>query len=312
MPVRLERVRPRTVITLVATVLAAYFLLGQLGSVNLGHVAATADWAWGAVALGFSVLCFVGATMSLQAFAPQRLPFWGTFVAQVASSFVTLIAPSAVGNVTLNVRYLQRRGMDGALAVTTVGLAQIASFVGHLSLLLVFGLLTGRASGGALIPAHGAVIAIAAVAAIAAFVLAVPQTRHLARRRLAPTLGRILPRLLDVLQQPRRLSLGLGGALVLTLGYISALYAAVEAFGGGLSYSSVAVVFLAGSAIGSAAPTPGGLGAIEAAIAAGLTAAGLGGEAAVSATLLFRIATFWLRVPPGWVAFTVMQRKQQI
>jgi len=56
------------------------------------------------------------------------------------------------------------------------------------------------------------------------------------------------------------------------------------------------VVYLTGSALGSIIPTPGGLGAVEAALTAGLTAlgcpAGGGGSAPV---LLVRMITFWLR-----------------
>jgi uncharacterized protein (TIRG00374 family) len=74
----------------------------------------------------------------------------------------------------------------------------------------------------------------------------------------------------------------------------------------------VAVVYLAGSAIGNAAPTPGGLGAVEAALAAGLTAAGLAGDVAVSAVLLYRLATFWLPVAPGYMAFGWLQRRHAL
>jgi glycosyltransferase 2 family protein len=81
----------------------------------------------------------------------------------------------------------------------------------------------------------------------------------------------------------------------------------VLAFGGSLPLDSVAVVYLTGSAIGSIVPTPGGLGAVEAALTAGLTAAGLSGATAISSVLLFRTATFWLPVPLGWAALNYLQ-----
>jgi uncharacterized protein (TIRG00374 family) len=90
------------------------------------------------------------------------------------------------------------------------------------------------------------------------------------------------------------------------------LYASIRAFGGSLSIASIAVVYLAGSALGSAAPTPGGLGAVEAALSAGLTAAGLPGSTAVSSVLLFRLVTFWLPVLPGWLCFSALQRRGAI
>ena len=58
----------------------------------------------------------------------------------------------------------------------------------------------------------------------------------------------------------------------------------------------------------SVAPTPGGVGATEAALAAGYSAVGVPPEIAISAVLLFRLLTFWLPILPGWVAFSWMQR----
>ena len=76
-----------------------------------------------------------------------------------------------------------------------------------------------------------------------------------------------------------------------------------------VNVAAIAIVYLTGSVVGQAAPTPGGLGAVEAALAAGLTAAGLDGGLAVSAVLMFRLLTFWLPTLPGWVSHNVMQRR---
>ena len=125
-------------------------------------------------------------------------------------------------------------------------------------------------------------------------------------------LGQVLPRLLDVAQQPVKLARGIGGALLLSLSYILCLAACVAAFGRSVPIASIAVVYLTGSAIGSILPTPGGLGGVEAALTAGLTAAGLPGAVAVSAMLLFRLITFWLPVPFGWAALSFLERHQAL
>ena len=61
-------------------------------------------------------------------------------------------------------------------------------------------------------------------------------------------------------------------------------------------------VYLAAAVIAAASPTPGGLGAIEAALIAGLTGIGISSGAAVSAVLIYRLATYWLPVLPGWLS----------
>jgi uncharacterized protein (TIRG00374 family) len=115
-----------------------------------------------------------------------------------------------------------------------------------------------------------------------------------------------------VAQQPAKLAQGVGGALLLTTAYILCLAASVRALGGSLSLASIAVVYLTGSALGSIVPTPGGLGAVEAALSAGLIAAGLHSATAISTVLLFRTLTFWLPVPVGWAALNYLQRKQAL
>ena len=83
----------------------------------------------------------------------------------------------------------------------------------------------------------------------------------------------------------------------------------MRAFSDSLTIAAICFVYLAGSTLGQAAPTPGGLGVVEAALAAGLTAAGMDSALAVSATLLFRTVTFWIPTVPGWFAFRNLTTK---
>ena len=71
----------------------------------------------------------------------------------------------------------------------------------------------------------------------------------------------------------------------MTLGYIGALAAAVAAFDGDVSFAQVGAVYLGASIIAAAAPTPGGLGAMEAALVAGFTGVGIEPGVAVAAVL---------------------------
>ncbi len=307
--VRLERVRLRTLLTLVASVVAAYLLAGELARESLSSVLRSANWHWSIAALALSVVTYVGAAMSLSGFVTDRLPFVRTLLAQVAGSFVTLVTPAAVGGAALNIRYLQRRKIPAAVAAASVGVAQVVSFVLHILLIAVFAAIAGTTLKYTIRPPHWAYFVLAGLVAAALTVLAVPAGRHLLRARLAPTLEQVLPRLLEIAQHPRKLALGIGGALVLDLAYILCLAACVAAFGRSVPMAAIAVVYLTGSAIGSIIPTPGGIGGVEAALTAGLTAAGLRGAVAVSAVLLFRLLTFWLPVPFGWVALNYLERK---
>jgi glycosyltransferase 2 family protein len=311
-PVRLERIRLRSLVTLVATVAAVYLLAGELARASLGHVMRAADWRWGLVALALSAVTYVGATLELSGFVAERLNFTRTLLVQLAGSFVTLVTPAAVGGAAVNVRYLQRRKIPAPVAAASVGVVQLTAFVLHILLLVVFIAVAGAADKSPFRPPTWSYFVLAGLIVAAGVVLAVPAGRRLLRARVQPMLGQVLPRLLEVAQQPRKLAEGLGGALLLTVAYILCLAACVQAFHGSVAFAGIAVVYLTGSALGSIIPTPGGLGAVEAALTAGLVAAGLHGTQAASAVLLFRLLTFWLPVPFGWIALNYLERQDAI
>ncbi|WP_181787168.1 lysylphosphatidylglycerol synthase transmembrane domain-containing protein [Streptomyces phytophilus] len=308
-PVRIERIRPRTLVSIIAGVFAAYFLLTQLTHVKIDDVLSQANWRWAALAALFSAATYLAAALSLLGFVPERVPYGRTVLAQVAASFVKLVAPAAVGGVALNTRFLQKSGVRPGLAVASVGASQLFGLGSHILLLLTFGYLTGTERTPSLSPSRTVIAGLLAAAVLILIITAVPFLRKAVSSRIRSLFAGVVPRMLDVLQRPQKLAAGIGGMVLMTLSFVLCLDASVRAFGGDLSFASVAVVFLAGNALGSAAPTPGGVGAVELALTAGLTAAGMPSDTALSAVLLFRLLTFWMPVLPGWLSFTHLTRK---
>ncbi|WP_043486852.1 MULTISPECIES: lysylphosphatidylglycerol synthase transmembrane domain-containing protein [Streptomyces] len=311
-PVRLERIKPRTLVSFCAGAFAAYFLLSQFTHIKLGTVVGEANWIWVVAALLFSALTYVAAALSLLGFVPEKVPFGRTVLAQVAASFVKLVAPAAVGGVALNARFLQRQGVRPGLAVASVGASQLFGLASHILLLLTFGYITGTERTPTLSPSRTVIAGLLTAAVLALVVAAIPVLRKFVSTRVRSLFAGVVPRMLDVLQRPKKLLTGIGGMLLLTAANVLCLDSSIRAFGGDMSYASIAVVFLAGNALGSAAPTPGGVGAVEAALIAGLTLAGLPYETAAPAVLLFRLMVFWLPVLPGWLAFTHLTRKEAL
>ncbi len=312
-PAQLERIRPRTLISFIAGAIGAYFLLSQLTHVEFGTLFQEAQWGWVAAAVGFSALSYFAAAMSLLGFVPERVPFLRTVAAQVAGSFVKIVAPAAVGGVALNTRFLQRSGVRSGLAVASVGASQLFGLGSHILLLLVFGYLTGTEKTPSFTPSRTVIAGLLSVAVLVLVVTAIPFLRKFVVTRVRSLFAGVVPRMLDVLQRPQKLLTGIGGMLLLTLMFVLCLDASVRAFGSEemttLSLASVAVVFLAGNALGSAAPTPGGVGAVEATLTFGLIAVGVPKDVAAPAVLLFRLLTLWLPVLPGWLFFNHLTRK---
>ncbi|WP_217553806.1 lysylphosphatidylglycerol synthase domain-containing protein [Streptomyces sp. GbtcB6] len=311
-PARLERVRPRTLISVFAGAIGGYYLLTQLTHIEFGPLVANAQWGWVIAAVLFSALSYVAAAMSLLGFVPERVPFVRTVAAQLAGSFVKIVAPAAVGGVALNTRFLQRAGVRPGLAVASVGASQLFSLGCHILMLLSFGYLTGTEKTPSLSPSRTVIAGLLTVAVLVLVVTSVPFLRKFVVTRVRSLFAGVVPRMLDVLQRPQKLVTGIGGMLLLTACFVMCLDASIRAFGDqstSLSIASVAVVFLAGNALGSAAPTPGGVGAVEATLTVGLIAIGLPKEVAAPAVLLYRLLTLWLPVLPGWLAFNHLSRK---
>ncbi len=307
--IQFQRIKPRTLVMIVVGTIAGYVLLSQLTSVDLGNLFSTANWSWVLGAFGFSLITYAGAAWSLSGFVPEKLSFGRTVLAQVAGDFATLVSPPALGAIAINVRYLQKSGLHPALAAASVGVSQVAAFATHIGLLLAFGIAAGTQADFTFDPPTWAVVGVAAVAVILLALLAVSAVRRLISKRIGPLIKEVVPRMVTIAQRPTKLLEGIGGILLLNLAYVGVLYACVQAFDGSLSIAVVAVVYLAGATIGQAAPTPGGLGAVEAALAAGLTAAGLDAGLAVSAVLLYRLLTFWLPTLPGYWSFNYLTKK---
>ncbi|WP_394816312.1 lysylphosphatidylglycerol synthase domain-containing protein [Streptomyces mooreae] len=314
-PAKLERLSPRKLITWIAGAFAVYLLLSQLTNFNLGDMVNKAQWEWVLVAAFFSALTYIAAAMSLLGFVTERVSFVRTVIAQIAGNFVKLVAPAAIGGVALNTRFLQRAGVRPGLAVASVGASQLFGLGSHVLLLLVFGYLTGtQEQTPSISPSRTVIAGLLTVAVLVLIVTAVPALRKFVSTRVRSLFAGVVPRMLDILQRPGKLVTGIGGMLLLTAANVMCLDASIRAFGGGdtISYASIAVAFLAGNALGSAAPTPGGVGAVEGALIGALTVSGLAADTSFPAVLLFRLMVFWLPVLPGWVAFNYLTHKGEI
>jgi glycosyltransferase 2 family protein len=308
---RLQRVRPRTLLAIAALSGAFYYLLPKLAEVGGSwHALQSAHWIWLLVVIAFSALTYLASAISLLGSVTVRLPFWPTVLAQGASSFINRVSPANVGGMALNVRYLQKTGVEPSVGVASVGVNALAGAIVHVILLGIFLGWAGRSAGQAFkLPSSSKLLVILAVlAAVVGLILATRQGRNFAARKLLPSVRSSLASLWRVARSPVRLALLFGGSALVTLAYIGGLAASVTAFGASAGIAQVGAIYLIASFIAAASPTPGGLGAIEAAIIAGLTGIGISSGTAVSAVLAYRLATYWLPVLPGWLSWRLLQR----
>ncbi|MQS13441.1 flippase-like domain-containing protein [Streptomyces kaniharaensis] len=315
-PVRLERLRPRTLLAVAGGVVAGWLLIPQLFATEQNPIAAVADAdpVWLLLALFAAATSHVTAAMGFVGFVPERLDFRNAVYAQLAGSFVKLVSPGGVGGVALNTRLLQQAGIPTAQALSSVGVGQLIGLVLHLLQLGAFVYLLGQEPGGSELDALPAVAGgLAGAAVLLAAVSAVPPARRWLAARLRPLTAEVLPRLLELLRNPGRLTVGVAGQLLVSMCLTTCLYCCARAVGREPSFAAVAVVFLTGSPVGNAAPTPGGAGVMDGVLVGLLqSAASMEEGGAVAAVVLYRSLTLILPVLPGWAAFAWLQRRRAL
>lgn len=277
--------------------------------------------AWLVVAVSFegaSLVSLAGVQRWLVQTAGVRLPLRTATALTVAGNAVAGALPggAAVAVVWLYGQY-RRRGAGQLLAAAVLVVAGALSVSGLVLLLLLGTLVAGLVgSGFALRAAIGlAVLLVAAVAAVVA-VRRTPALRSVAVRAWAAVgrrfqqVGRLEEALVSLYEQSQHVRPGLRPwrrplslAVLNWLLDAACLTACLWSLGIRVPWHGLLVAYAVTQITGSLRLTPGSIGIVETSLAALLVLYGLGSEQAVAATLLYRLCSFWLLQPIGWVCW---------
>jgi uncharacterized membrane protein YbhN (UPF0104 family)/tRNA A-37 threonylcarbamoyl transferase component Bud32 len=303
----LRRIRPKDLLVTAALIFAAYLLITQLAEIGFGTIAdvvGKASPAWVIVALILAQSSFIGSGISVRGTVMTPLALLPCIVLQSAIKFINLTVPSSAGRIGMNLRFLQRMGspLPQALAAGAVDDAsETIVQTGLLLLVLPFvhvDLHTSQFNGAG--PSSRLVIAIAVALAISVvMVLAVPKLHA----KVVPPVRSALSGLWSVARnRQKRLEL-FGGNVASELLYALALGATCLAYGINLNLGQLVFINTAASVLSSLIPVPGGIGAAEAALSAGLIAMGVDESTAFAIAITQRLCTFYL--PPIWGYFSL-------
>ena len=308
-PPPLTRARAAALVVLVGGAFAVHGLLPQVGQVApVVRELTTVRWQELAMAAAVTILSYATAAVALMASSPRPLGLGRTAAVQVASSYLNRLAPGGLGGLAANERYVERAGLHRHQAATAVSVMTAAIVVSHAALLVVAGasLAVGGDRQGRL-PQDWPVLAVVVGGLV---VLGLALRRPLGRQNIATRLRLAVAALPWLAERPARTVVLIAATAATTGCYVVALAVVLRGFSVDLPFVAVALAYLASTALASASPTPGGLGAVEGALVVALT--GLGGPVApvVAAVLVFRIVTFWLPMVPGILVLQGLQRTQ--
>lgn len=309
--VNLQRFSAKSVATWALMFAAVLMVTGMLNVRELIISMSQAHGLWLLGAFVLSTLTWVGGGITLVAFAPEKVGLAGAIGAQVAASLVTVVAPAGTGPASVNLRYLTRSQVSSGAAVVIVAVQQLVQLTFMLVILALMVAVTGVSVAVELPRALVHVLMVGGIGLLlsAVVVVAVPRLRVWATRRVSSLWNRLIPRVRWVMVQPVRVFSVFAGNALMNIGFIGAFWACTHAMGVELALSALVVVYLTANSVGSVVPAPGGIGAVEAALTAGLQVAGVPLAAALPVALAYRLVTFYGRVPFGWIALRLLQAR---
>jgi uncharacterized protein (TIRG00374 family) len=284
---------------------------------------------WFAVAVGAEVASFTCA-FALQSIALGTRRWFAVVTAGLSSNAITLIFPGgeAVG-AAVEYRMLSTAGVDSGRAVgglATLAVLGVASLFG-LPIFALPAILFGAPVSRGLV--NAALLGIAGfvlLAVLGIVVLTTDKPLTIAGRAIECLWKRAFPRRrpltgLDkrVLRGRDEIRSGLGRnwrqAVVLSAGRLGfdyfCLLAALRATGSHPRPSLVLLAYSVAGVVGLLPITPGGLGIVEASLSGLLILAGVAAGDAFLATLAYRLASYWIPLLAGPVAYSLFRRRYE-
>jgi uncharacterized membrane protein YbhN (UPF0104 family)/tRNA A-37 threonylcarbamoyl transferase component Bud32 len=309
----LHRIRPKEVLLMAAVIFAAYLLISQLAEIGIDTIAdelREADLAWVVVALLLAQSTFIPSGISARGGVRTPLPLLPCVVLQSAIKFINLTVPSSAGRIATNLRALQRMGAPRGEAIAGGVIDDGSNTIVQATLLLVTLPLVGVDIDTSQFQGAGpdsrllTAIAVALLVSVVV-ILAMPKVRA----RVVPGMRSALSGLWSVARDRRKRMEVFGGSIASELLYALALGATCLAYGVDLNLAQLVFINTSASVLSGLIPVPGGIGAAEAALSAGLIAMGVDESTAFAVAITQRLCTFYLPPIWGYVALRWLSRK---
>ena len=320
-----ELVEPRrvswpTLIMMIGTLIGGWALIGVLIDVSKSFdTVIGADWLWVVVTFVLAQLAYAASAVEGIGSVSGPLPFGRTLAVEVAKSFSALAGGTAAVFAT-RVRFYQKQGYDTSVALSSGAIMATSSWIAKGVLLLASLPFAWGAIHFEVTPESGGdsklvwiILAVVVLVALAVgLVLAVPRLRRLAAEKARPKVRDIWANLKGIASSPHKLVLLLGGSFAQELFVAMALSVSLRAFDDHLRLPVLIVVILLAAMLGGVAPTPGGLGVVEAGMILGLTAAGVSEADATAAVFIQRLFSSYLPPIWGWATLVWMRRRDYL
>ncbi len=310
-PSSLYRLKKGSLLQLAIIIIALIVLIPQFQQFSSSwSTIASAQPAWLALGAAGVIGTIIFATLVYMSLVPKKIPFGRTALIQSATYFTNRLLPSGLGGIGFNALYLVRQSKmsrtDAAVYATANNLVGFVAFAISIALIIFFGEGSNIKIG---LPDRKYLIG-GAVICILLLIFIIVQRSF--QKRIFDTVGHLLGVLLTIIRHPKRLVSSVILSMGITASYMLILYAATRSIGLSVPLVDLFLAFVAGNTALTVSPTPGGLGAVEAATIAVLISSGTEPGLALAGVVIFRLLSYWLPIIPGYLAFRRATTKKYV
>ena len=304
----LFRMKKSSLVQLVVLTIALAVIVPQFKQFSTSWSLLTElDLLWVLVACLGMVGTIIFATTVYLILIPAPLPFRRTAVIQMSTYFTNRLLPSGLGGIGFNALYLVKQAKlsrtDSAVYATANNLIGFIAF----SICIWASTFIADSKIESDVPIKKILLGVALVALVIGLISLLIKS---VQKRIIDFSGHLFGVILTIIKHPKRLAFAIFSSMGITASYALVLWASTKSVGISLSIVDIFIAFVAGNAALTISPTPGGIGAVEAAITAVIVSAGVTPSLALASVVLYRIVSYWLPILPGYVAFRIATRRQ--
>jgi uncharacterized protein (TIRG00374 family) len=321
-----------TVVVVLLLLAAIYILVPKIVGTK-GAIGQLSDATpiWLVIAFGFTILMFVSYVALFRGVVGERLLHleWSESyqITMAGLAATRLFSAGGAGGIVLTYWALRKAGMERRQTACRMVAFLVLLYAVYMFALVLFGVLlrTGVLSGEA--PVGLTIVPAAIAAAVIVVFLLIALIPADVERRLAhfaqgyrfrwiaqrlatapATLASGTRTAIAFVRNPSRGGLALAGAIGFWACNIGILWASFHAFDIHVPFGVVVQGFFVGMVANLFPLAPGGVGAVDAGMIGTFVLFGLPSAEVFAAVLTYRLAAFWLPIPPGVVAFFQLRR----
>ncbi len=310
--VKLQRISTASIVQIVALGIALFVLAPQFSAFKDSFSAlVNINLLWVPLIFALSALTYLATSYTLKTFSVYPMKYTDSVIVQLSSSFTNKLLPSGLGGLAINLQFLRTRGHKVSEATPVLTMARIMDFIGFVVPMLIILLLFHQDLDELLAIDINPKIAIAVVIGLVLLVASLMGIRSI-RNKVKRFVSEMVGTFIRLATNPIVLSKAFISSTIMNLAFLTALFVSLHAVGVDVTYVETVVVFAIATLAGSVSPTPGGLGVLEATMVTVLIALGYDNHLALAGVLLYRLFTYWLPIPFGFISYRYIIKRKLI